>query len=87
MGKPTKTKKSESDLVKRSWIFTDEPETEILALDFNIYSKTIASVIKESKPQFTVGIFGEWGSGKTTLLLDTKKVLKNGNCNVVGFNA
>ena len=36
--------------------------------DFISLSKTIANVIRNSTPHFTIGIYGEWGTGKTTLM-------------------
>jgi hypothetical protein len=32
------------------------------------YAGAFAGIIEHSKPQFAVGIFGDWGSGKTTLM-------------------
>ena len=37
-------------------------------LDFKQYSNTMANVIKNSDPRFSIGIYGEWGTGKTTLM-------------------
>jgi hypothetical protein len=36
--------------------------------DFISLSKTIANLIRNSTPHFTIGIYGEWGTGKTTLM-------------------
>ena len=30
-------------------------------LDFNAYSDTIVEIIKDSEPNFTIGIYREWG--------------------------
>jgi hypothetical protein len=35
---------------------------------FESLSNKIAGIIISSKPQFTIGIYGEWGTGKTTLM-------------------
>lgn len=48
-------------------IMTDEPSVDGI-LDFSQYSTAFSGIIKESKPQFSIGIFGEWGTGKTTLM-------------------
>ena len=42
---------------------TDKP-----ANGFDKLSTTLAEIIKNSKPHFTIGIYGEWGTGKTTLM-------------------
>ena len=57
-------------------IITDEPTLED-ALDFNNYAKTLAEIILNSTPRFSVGIFGGWGTGKTSLMLmiDRKSVV------------
>jgi len=39
--------------------------------------KTVARIIKDSTPHFTVGIYGEWGTGKTTLMTTIEKNLNN----------
>src|SRR3990172_12955721 len=36
--------------------------------DFTSLGITIAKIIKDSTPHFTIGIYGEWGTGKTTLM-------------------
>ena len=48
-------------------VFLDEPSPEP-ALGFGAYAQALAEIIRHSKPQFAVGIFGDWGSGKTTLM-------------------
>ena len=51
--------------------------------DFTSLSITIANIIRDSTPHFTIGIYGEWGTGKTTLMkaiernLSTEGVLQN----------
>jgi predicted KAP-like P-loop ATPase len=46
-------------------------------------------MIKNSRPKFSVGIYGEWGSGKTTLMKVIEHKLKQNNDEVltVWFNA
>ena len=48
-------------------LLLDIPEIDAL-FHFNEYSEVLADAIVNSKPQFTIGIFGPWGKGKTTLL-------------------
>lgn len=48
----------------------DEPTN-----DFDKLSKTLAEIIKNSKPHFTIGVYGEWGTGKTTLMRAIEKKL------------
>jgi len=43
--------------------------------DFNSISRTIANIIRNSVPHFTIGIYGEWGTGKTTLMNSIQKNL------------
>ena len=47
-------------------IMTDEPAEN--PADFRKYSVMLSNIIINSKPQFTVGIYGGWGTGKTTLM-------------------
>jgi CII-binding regulator of phage lambda lysogenization HflD len=44
--------------------------------DFDSLSNTIARIVKNSHPHFTVGIYGEWGTGKTTLMRAIETNLK-----------
>ena len=37
-------------------------------LGFDDYAASLAEIVRLSRPQFAVGIFGAWGSGKTTLM-------------------
>lgn len=48
-------------------VFLDEPSADP-ALGFSTYAQALAQIIRHSKPQFAVGVFGDWGSGKTTLM-------------------
>jgi hypothetical protein len=36
--------------------------------EFESLGHTVANIIKNSHPRFTIGIYGEWGTGKTTLM-------------------
>ena len=58
---------SKEELFRRGLILTDEIAVDPI-LDFNLYRNAIVSIIKNSLPKFTIGIFGEWGTGKTTLI-------------------
>ena len=54
-------------------IITDEPTKE--ATDFRGYSQKLSKIIVNSKPRFTVGIYGDWGTGKTTIMQMLKEEL------------
>ena len=76
-----------SEMSDRIRIITDDP-TEDGILDFPRYSNCIANLIENSKPRFTVGIFGGWGTGKTTLMSMIKsKFDKNDKIVTVWFDA
>jgi predicted KAP-like P-loop ATPase len=47
-------------------VITDEPTKD--APDFKKYTDQLSNLIINSKPQFTVGIYGGWGTGKTTIM-------------------
>lgn len=59
--------------------------------DFGIYSKVIVKMIKNSYPNFCIGVHGEWGMGKTTFMASIKKQLEddtnNENIITVWFDA
>jgi len=64
---------------------SSEPQTILIddtepnpTSNFISLGKTIAKIIKDSTPHFTIGIYGEWGTGKTTLM---KAIEKNLNQN------
>ena len=64
---------------------SSEPQTILIddidpnpTSNFISLGKTIARIIKDSTPHFTIGIYGEWGTGKTTLM---KAIEKNLNTN------
>jgi predicted KAP-like P-loop ATPase len=48
-------------------ILLDE-RSENPALGFAEYAGALTELITQSKPQFSIGIFGSWGSGKTSLM-------------------
>jgi type IV secretory pathway VirB4 component len=49
-------------------IISDDTSANNEILDFGRYSTKLATLIENSDPKFTVGIFGGWGTGKTTLM-------------------
>ena len=55
-------------------IYRDYPIVDATNFNFDIYSKTIASIIlnPKNKTPFVIAINGKWGSGKTTLLKTIK---------------
>jgi len=67
---------------------TDLPHPQKILIDdfdpkpvhsFDSLSKTITSIVRNSNPYFTIGIYGEWGTGKTTLMKAVETRLKEGN--------
>src|SRR3954470_24812565 len=48
-------------------VLLDDPAADP-ALGWSEYAGAFAGVVEHSRPQFAVGIFGDWGSGKTTLM-------------------
>ncbi len=61
---------------------SSEPQTILIddiepnpTSNFRSLGKTIAKIIKDSTPHFTIGIYGEWGTGKTTLMNAIEKNL------------
>jgi tRNA A37 threonylcarbamoyladenosine biosynthesis protein TsaE len=48
-------------------VLLDDPATD-LALGFDHYARSFEQIIRHSRAQFAIGIFGKWGSGKTTLM-------------------
>jgi predicted KAP-like P-loop ATPase len=63
---------------KKIQIITDDPAEED-TLYFNSYSENLATIIREAKPKFAIGIFGKWGTGKTTLMKMIKRELDKDN--------
>ena len=63
---------------------SSEPQTILIddidlkpTSNFISLGQTIAKIIKDSTPHFTVGIYGEWGTGKTTLMKSIEKNLNS----------
>ena len=76
---------SKEELFRRGLILTDEIAVDPI-LDFNLYRNAIVSIINNSLPKFTIGIFGEWGIGKTTLINSVDTALQtDGNLIRVRF--
>ena len=65
----------EDELFQRGLILTDDIAIDPI-LDFNLYRDAIVSIVKNSYPKFTMGIFGGWGTGKTTLINSIDKALQ-----------
>ncbi|MGI0033575.1 MAG: pentapeptide repeat-containing protein, partial [Nitrososphaeraceae archaeon] len=65
----------EDELFQRGLILTDDIAIDPI-LDFNLYRDAIVSIVKNSYPKFTMGIFGDWGTGKTTLINSIDKALQ-----------
>jgi len=61
-------------------IINDEPTTEDL-LDFNTYANKLSNILVNSKPVFSVGIFGQWGTGKTSLMRMMEEKIKSYDSN------
>jgi KAP-like P-loop domain-containing protein len=63
--------------------------SERLALGFAEIASGIATMIRNSVPRFTIGIFGPWGSGKTTLMeaIESELVRNDTDTVTVRFNA
>ena len=58
-------------------ILIDDPETKVNPSDdFHLLANSIARIIRDSDPHFTIGIYGEWGTGKTTLMNLIRKHLE-----------
>ena len=65
----------EDEVFQRGLILTDDIAIDPI-LDFNLYRDAIVSIVKNSYPKFTMGIFGDWGTGKTTLINSIDKALQ-----------
>jgi hypothetical protein len=69
-------------------ILTDDSINIKPISDFEIFSRTIVNIIRNSVPKFTVGIYGEFGTGKSTLMkLIQKEFTDDRNVLTVWFNA
>jgi len=64
------------DELQEGLIITDTYSKRPL-FDFPIYSQVIVKMIKNSDPNFCVGVYGEWGTGKTTFMKLIKKGLED----------
>lgn len=53
--------------------FSSEPTN-----NYEELSDTLSTIIKNSQPHFTIGIYGEWGTGKTTMMKLVEKKLSDG---------
>ncbi len=81
---PMKTDEDESDSEERlaeksnsegfQTILIDNIETRPTH-EFAALARTISTIVKNSTPHFTIGIYGEWGTGKTTLMKAIEKKL------------
>ena len=78
----------EEDDLQKGLLLTDN-KSNVPILDFDSISNTIVKMIRNSYPNITFGIFGEWGTGKTTLMNSImKQLLKNkDNIEIVWFDA
>ena len=57
-------------------------------LGFGDYAVAFAELIRHSRAQFAIGIFGSWGSGKTTLMRAIEKEIRKDDAVIpVWFNA
>ena len=67
-------------------VLSDEHENKPI-LDFESYCNTLLDIMKDSEPEFSIGIYGEWGIGKTTLMrLIYNKLISDKNILPVWFN-
>jgi Cdc6-like AAA superfamily ATPase len=71
----TKSKTRSQPLAPQA-ILIDDIE-DVPTHDFDSLSGTIANIIRNSTPHFTIGIYGEWGTGKTTLMKSIEKNLSS----------
>lgn len=67
-------------------ILLDSP-TAVPALGYREIGEAFATIITESEPRFSIGIFGGWGSGKTTLMNAIRAALSDDALVLVNFNA
>src|SRR5919109_387169 len=68
-------------------LFTDQPKSGKLVLDFPNYVDTVCDLILNSEPVLSIGIFGSWGTGKTTLLTNMRDKLMQNGCTCAFFDA
>jgi KAP family P-loop domain len=73
--------------LQKGLIITDNYSDQPI-FDFDIYSNAIEKIIKNSFPNFTIGIYGDWGTGKTTFMHSIERELnKTKNFITVWFDA
>lgn len=77
---------SDSRALSSKKILLDSP-TAMPALGYREIGQAFATIISESQPRFSIGIFGGWGSGKTTLMKAIKTALIEDSLVIVDFNA
>jgi predicted KAP-like P-loop ATPase len=65
----------DTEELQKGLIITDNFSKQPI-LDFDSYTDAIVKMIKNSYPNFTIGIYGEWGTGKTTLMKSIESHLK-----------
>ncbi len=63
---------------EKAKMITDIPVSDGV-LGFSKYSILLADLIRNSRPRFAIGIFGDWGTGKTTLMKIIKKKIEEYN--------
>jgi hypothetical protein len=66
-------------------VLLDDP-AERPALGYTEYAHAFSDIILRSRPQFAIGIFGDWGSGKTTLMRAIWRELERPDVVRVWFN-
>ena len=55
-------------------VLIDDPAM-VPELGFQAYATSLSDIVRNSSPEFAVGIFGTWGSGKTTLMRQIERLL------------
>lgn len=73
--------KDDNELYQKGLIITNNFSNKPI-LDSDAYRDAIVKIIKNSYPNFTIGIFGEWGTGKTLLMNSIKQQLQQDKNNV-----
>jgi len=80
---------NEKESYQKGLILTDNFSPDPI-LDFENYTNTIVNVIKQSDPNFSIGIFGEWRTGKTSLMKSIERHFldeDNSNSKTIWFDA
>jgi len=68
--------------LQKGLIITDN-FSKLPILDFDSYTNAIVKMIKNSYPNFTIGIYGDWGTGKTTLMKSIEKQFEGNEENIL----